>query len=593
MDDVYFSLENGLAEARAVFLAGCDLPGRWLGASHFTVAELGFGTGLNLLALWQMWRAYRPARDARLDFVSFEGFPLSRDDAARALARWPELSGLSEILLKNWPVRARGIQRIALADGVTLTLHIDDISRSLPESRFQANAWFLDGFAPAKNATMWAADLYPLIMARCAPGARVGTYTVAGAVRRGLAEAGFDVSKQPGFGRKRDRLQAISPATQPILSDPYSLNGHGPPPETVAIIGAGIAGVCAAHAFSSRGANVTVFDRADHIAAGASGNPLALLMPRLDAGDTGVARVLLSSYLAARALYNGLPGAHPVTVHQRARDKTDEARFAKLLTDPPFAEDMLTPHPAGGLAHHGALILEPAKLMPALIGSTRCLLGHKIDLDLVAGRVNGQDFDLVLLANGMGLKKFPETAWLPLTARLGQVETGYASEDLTSAIASGHYALAVGHKRLWGATFMPSHTQDPVISAPATAHNNAALSSLRPADWVADAPRYARAGLRATTPDKLPFAGPAPDLAACHAHFETLRGGRHPTERPINHARLFLMGGLGARGFTFAPALANHLTAIAYTTPLPFTDSQTRLISPMRFLYRDIKRGRF
>lgn len=591
MDDVYFSMADGLEETRAVFLAGCGLPARWQGRDRFTIAELGFGTGLNLLALWQLWQARRPSPHARLDFISFEGFPLAREDAARALNRWPELAPLSSILLDRWPLRVRGVQHIPLDDGVYLTLHIDDIARAMPDSQFSADAWFLDGFAPAKNTGMWAPDLYPQIMARSAPGAWIGTYTVAGAVRRGLAEAGFDVSKQPGFGRKRDRLQAVAPGTMARAPDPFGLTGPGTMPKNVAIIGAGIGGACLAHAFAARGAAVTVFDRAGHIAAGASGNPLALLMPRLDAGDTGPARALIASYLAARSLYAGRPGAHPVSVEQRAKAPADAARFAKLLADPPLPPDLLAAHADGGLVHHGALILEPAKLIPSLLGSATLCLGAPVQVDLTARQINGQAFDTIILANGMEITAWAQTEWLPLSGRLGQVETGSAPDRQTSAVAAGHYALAHGQKRLWGATFTPINTAQPTLSAAATTQNNDAMATLVPGNWVSNAPRQARAGIRATTPDKLPFAGPAPDFTACLQQFAATRKGVSPVENPNHHKGIWLMGGLGARGFTFAPWLAQHLAALAYDTPLTLARTQAELVSPMRFIYRGLKRG--
>ena len=160
VDDVYFSVEDGLAEARAVFLAGCGLPGRFAGKDSFTVAELGFGTGLNFLALWQLWRANR-ADSAWLHFVSFEGFPLDKEDAARALAAWPELAQLTEKFIENWPIRAKGVRRVVwVEERLTLTLHIGDIAETLAKAQVQADAWFLDGFSPAKNEDMWAESLW-------------------------------------------------------------------------------------------------------------------------------------------------------------------------------------------------------------------------------------------------------------------------------------------------------------------------------------------------------------------------------------------------------------------------------------------------
>ena len=172
--DIYYTLGSGLAETRNVFLKGCGLPERWIDSERFTIGELGFGTGLNFLAAWELWVAHRPSLDAWLHFVSFEGFPLEREDAARALSNWPELAPYTEKLLTCWPHRARGIRRIDWPeDRVSLTLHIDDIARALSASRLEADAWFLDGFSPAKNADMWEASLYPLIAERSAKGASI------------------------------------------------------------------------------------------------------------------------------------------------------------------------------------------------------------------------------------------------------------------------------------------------------------------------------------------------------------------------------------------------------------------------------------
>jgi tRNA 5-methylaminomethyl-2-thiouridine biosynthesis bifunctional protein len=111
--DVYFSAEDGLAESRAVFLKGCGLPERWAGRGRFTVGELGFGTGLNILALLDLWRREGPP-DGQLHVFSIEGFPITADEAAQALSRWPELGDLAGLLVGRWPGRARGMHRVAL-----------------------------------------------------------------------------------------------------------------------------------------------------------------------------------------------------------------------------------------------------------------------------------------------------------------------------------------------------------------------------------------------------------------------------------------------------------------------------------------------
>ncbi len=588
--DVYFSKEGGLDETRAVFLTACGLPDRWQGRAQFTVAELGFGTGLNLLALWQLWQNHRPTPDARLDFISFEGFPLAREDAERALYQWPEIKAFSDCLLANWPVRARGVQSIPLADGVRLIIHIDEIAKALPNSRFRADAWFLDGFAPSKNGEMWAETLYPLIRDRCEPGAYIGTYTVAGAVRRGLSAAGFEVSKQSGFGRKRERLQAIAPKEKTYADDPYGLNVARQSAKRIAILGGGIGGAAAAFAFANAGCTPVLFDRSDRLASGASGNRLALLMPRLDASDTPVARMLLSAYIAAVRAYVEEDGTYRTETVQRVHTETDQRRFAKLRADPPLPEDWLGFTSEGDLLHRGSLILDPRKLVADLTRGIDTRLGRTPEVSLSSCKVNNERFDAVIIASGMGLSAYPETAWLPLSGRLGQVETSIAETARTEAIAAGHYALSVGKTRLWGASFEPITSDMPRLSEVARYENQAALQRLVSEEWCGNGEVRSRAGIRATTPDKLPIAGPLPDFEEALNLYANVRHGGVPKGQVPVHEGIYLLGGLGARGFTFAPWLADLLTAIILDKPLPCGHAEAELVSPMRFIFRGLKR---
>lgn len=152
-DDIYYSAADGLAEARAVFLQGCGLPEAWRGRTRYTVGELGFGTGLNILALLQAWRASRMPGQ-RLAIYSVEAFPLAMQEAARALSAWPELADLAAELLAQWPRRAPGFHRLAFPDlDATLDLAIGEAGWALDQWSGCADAWFLDGFSPAKNPT--------------------------------------------------------------------------------------------------------------------------------------------------------------------------------------------------------------------------------------------------------------------------------------------------------------------------------------------------------------------------------------------------------------------------------------------------------
>lgn len=585
--DVYYSVEDGLAESQAVFLAGCGLPDAWRDKSHYTVAELGFGMGLNFLAAWQMWRAAGPS-DGWLNFVSFEGFPLEAEDVERALKPWPELTDLAAKLCAKWPPRAKGVRHISWPeDRISLTLHIGLIEDTLPQAQFHADAWFLDGFSPAKNEAMWEDGLWPLIADRSAPGARAATFTVAGAVRRGLERAGFKPEKKPGHGRKRERLEAKFGGA-PIT--PTSASSAAP---KVAVIGAGIAGACLAHTLGTRGAAVTVFERDAAPAQGTSGNPLALVMPRLDAADTVQARLLIDAYLSAQAFYEGRAGAATTDTVHTPRNPQETERFQRLLDDPPLGLEQLEAIRGGGLLHKKSLIIEPEKLLPALLQDVDVRWQTDGRVNLEDRTVNGETYDAIILASGWHLQA--EHPDLDVTGRLGQIE--WFHSEITAppaARASGHYALALENTRLWGATFADQSGPIPEVTEQATQDNLAALEALNPY-WrqnVRDADLRARAGVRATTTDRLPLIGALPIPAEITADRQTLER-KAWTIAPNAYARpgLYVAGGFGSRGFTWGPWAAQILTAMIFDDPLPVRKDALKMIVPNRQILRKLKRS--
>lgn len=194
-DDPYFSLAGGLAETRHVFLKGNDLPARFQDGFH--IAELGFGTGLNLLASLVAWREADVA--GRLHYTSFEAFPMTAQEMRRAQSAFAELAGIATALAPHWTGRA---QTLILPD-LQFTLITGDARETLPAWSGQADAWFLDGFSPAKNPDLWQPELMAEVGAHTAPGGTAASYSAAGFVRRGLAAAGFSVTRQAGYGRKR------------------------------------------------------------------------------------------------------------------------------------------------------------------------------------------------------------------------------------------------------------------------------------------------------------------------------------------------------------------------------------------------------
>jgi tRNA 5-methylaminomethyl-2-thiouridine biosynthesis bifunctional protein len=557
-DDIYFSREGGLDETRAVFLEGCGLPDAWAGRRCFTVAELGFGTGLNILALIQLWRAHRPPR-GRLNIFSVEGYPLARDEAARALAAWPKLADLSQTLTCAWPRRAPGFHRIEWqALGVTLDLAIGEALWALEQWTGRADAWFLDGFSPAKNPQMWRQEVLSAVADRSAPGARLGTFTVAGSVRRGLQDAGFTVDKRPGHGAKRERLEGrFRGQTEPEPALP-----------SVAIVGAGIAGAALARALAARGIEPLVIE-AQAPGAGASGNPAALVTPALDAGGGVRAAFYAQAFARAADLYRDTPGAViGQGARQLARTERDAGRFDAVITGGLF-EDGALERTDEGLLFRDGLWISPSAVLDAWLAGARRLRARAAGLERRDGRWALLDAagDEIARADAVCVAAGAEAAALlgeilPVTPVRGQA-SWVRGLELDRAAAWGGYAIPMGsgaHAQgvLFGATHDRGRTDREVLDAD-HARNLATLAEGLPAlaQAAAGRPLEGRASLRAATRDRMPAAGFVDD-------------------------GLYAIGGLGSRGFTTAPILAEHVAALITMSPSPFPRQLPPSVDPRR-----------
>ena len=566
--DVYFSRVDGLAESRHVFLAGCGLPEAWAGRRRFTVAELGFGTGLNLLALIELWRRTRES-GARLHIFSVEAFPIAAADAARALAAWPELSDLAAGLLAAWPDGRRGLHRIEFPEhGVILDLAIAEVGEALADWDGRADAWFLDGFAPAKNPQMWRTEILEQVAVHSAADARAATFTVAGAVRRGLEAVGFSVEKRPGFGRKRERLEARLPgAAAPEWS-----------PGRVAIVGAGIAGAALVRAFRALGLEPALFE-AVGIGAGASGNPSALVTPRLDAGRGAAAELHAQAFARAVDLYRR---ETPLAVLaegalQLERNDRDWSRFGRLAGWDGFSpEGLQTLDPAAtavrlgepaprGLWIRDAVTLDPAGVLKTWLAGvepvTTTIAGLVRDgaswrLMDPAGGVAGEA-EVVCLAAGPSVSRLADVPLRPVRGQVSWAETPF----LGAAAAWGGYATATRDGVLFGAT----HDRDDLGTEVRFQDHDRNLESLRQgrprlAAGVNASALSGRASTRAAAPDHFAFAGAVAERAG-----------------------LYVLAGLGGRGFTLAPLLAEQVAALATGLPRPLAHPLAKYVDAGRY----------
>jgi tRNA U34 5-methylaminomethyl-2-thiouridine-forming methyltransferase MnmC len=202
--DHFYCREDGRAECGHVFMAGNGLPERWQAGDDFTIGELGFGTGLNFCETWRVWKA--SGAPGTLHFISFELYPMAASAIDKALGRWPEIDAERQALVSRWPASPGGIVELDMGGGVRLSVVCGDARTSIEASPLSFDAWYLDGFAPSRNADMWSPELMTALLAHTAAGGTFATYAAAGFVRRNLVAAGFAVERRPGFGGKREML---------------------------------------------------------------------------------------------------------------------------------------------------------------------------------------------------------------------------------------------------------------------------------------------------------------------------------------------------------------------------------------------------
>ena len=562
--DIYYSLEDGLAETQGVFFEGCRLPDAWAGRTRFTVAELGFGSGLNIAALLQLWQANWPA-SGRLHIFSVEAHPIAREDAARILGTWPQLAPAADALLAQWPGMRRGRHRLDLPSfNATFDLAVMEVGEALRQWDGKADAWFLDGFAPATNPAMWREEVLQRVAERSAPAARAATFTVAGSVRRGLEAAGFSVAKRPGHGRKRERLEAWLPG---------EAEADRKPANTV-VIGGGIAGAALARAFRALGQTVTVVD--DFADTAASGNAAALITPALDAGGGPRASLYAEAYARACKLYDATAEAviakGAVQIEAAARDA---ARFDAVAAQDIFApgsvarrsaeavgERLGEPPLAGGLELADAAIVDPARVLDAWLGAD--LVRAEVlamESSLEGWRVGLRDGETLVAQTVVVAAGWATAALLPtlgLTPVRGQASL---AKGVACGMASafGAYAVPTRDGVLFGATHDRGRT-DVAIEAADHERNLQALAERRPnlAAAAGASNLLGRASIRATTRDRMPVAG----------HVEP---------------GLFVLSGLGSRGFTTAPLLAEHVAALSLGVASPLARDLAALVDPHRF----------
>lgn len=631
-DDVYFSDKSGLEETRYVFLEQNRLQERFAAlpaGGRLVIGETGFGTGLNFLCAWQLFEQHAVA-GARLHFVSVEKYPLSHTDLQRALLLWPELQPFAEQLLAQYIAIHQGFQRLVLDNGrVTLTLLIGDALEQLPQLDAQIDAWFLDGFAPAKNPEMWTAELFAELARLAAPGSTISTFTSTGWVRRLINAAGFKMKRTPGIGHKWEILRGeflgwpsdtpAPAATKPWFARTPAIAGE----RHALVIGAGLAGCATAASLAARGWQVSLLERHAGVAREASGNPQGVLYLKLSAHGTALSQLIVAGFGYTRRVLEHLHRGvdwDGCGVLQLAFDAKEAQRQAQLAAA--FAPDLLhlldrdqAQARAGvALAHGGLFFPEGGWVHPPALCEWQAhqpgvtLLPHHDALDLrhVDGQWQAWDGERLLASASVailaGAAEVQRFADLPLKRIRGQItrlpQTADSQALATVVCAEGYVAPPRLGEHTLGASF-DFKSDDLTPTAAEHAGNLELLMGISEdlaqrlgTNSLAPETLEGRAAFRCTSPDYLPIVGPLADRQAFDQAYAALR----KDARQVPDAAcpwldgLYVNSGHGSRGLITAPLSAELLAAWLDNEPLPVPRAVADACHPNRFAVRALIR---
>ena len=618
-DDVYHARAGALAQARHVFLGGNGLPGRWRGRPRFTVLETGFGLGNNFLATWDAWRA-DARRCERLHYVAIEKHPLTRDDLARVHAASP-LHALADELVAQWPPATPNLHRLAFDDGrVQLLLALFDVREVLPELIAGVDAFYLDGFAPAKNPAMWERRMFKALGRMAAPGASAATWSVAREVRDGLVEAGFTVEKVEGFEGKRE-MSVARFAPRFVPRRPASR--HSPStraPTHVVIVGAGLAGCAAAWALADQGIASTLIDRHGAVARETSGNPGGVFHGIVTPQDGPHARFNRAAALQAERVVRhavsrgGVAGQVEGLLRLAEHDDAEALRglLAPLGLPSAYVHAVAAPEASAlaglplrraALFYPGGGWVDPAGLARDFVARAGDALRWRGDTEVAGLRRDGDAWrlldaggaliettDCLVLANSADALRLLGAPDWPLQRVRGQTSgVPLDSPGLVAPrrpLAGFGYALPALDGRLWCGASSDAGDEAPEPRAADHARNLAQLSRLL--EQAVDAPTDAltgRVGWRLVADDRLPLIGGVPAALAAP-------GARLDQPRFVPRAPgLFVFTALASRGIAWAALGAQTLAALVAGTPCPLESSLLDAVDVARFASRAARRS--
>lgn len=541
-DDIYSDQDSALAEKQSVFIDPLSSHiGQVPENAQITVGELGFGFGINTLLCAEYWTT-QPS-SACLNIISIEKHPVRQQDLKQLISQYDFRFGSK--LIDQYPPPYCGQHVIWLADNIRLLLIFDDAERGLANLDTKADFWFLDGFSPSKNESMWQERLYRMIFARSQPGAGVTTYSAAGHVKRGLRSHGFQAEKTVGFGKKRSRLQALRPGTWRCRLKPSG---------STLILGGGLAGLYCAEALSRRGLSFALVDDGS---LSPSEIPQLSVKPQLAA----VSEVHYRFSLAASQYMQSSPGYFNSGIFQIAEDQEERERFTRIAMQ--FPEDVISENLDHSLYFHRAGWLASDALRDALPKPTHRDHATKLGYDgqwrceLASGEQLAASH--VILATGASRNLLPPD--IKLRAIRGQA-ISVPTSDVTQLTSQGYSLFPTDHNRsIVSGTYARidnlevDRLETEQLHRAAEELLNRSVDKNRIKTWV---------GLRATPYDRVPVVGKS--------------SGRSDEEGE----HLYLCTAFGSRGATHARLCAEHVVSQINLDPAPLGKREQKLLSPTR-----------
>ena len=640
-NDVYFNTDSGIDESRFVFIKPSRLQERWKQhQGSFTIVETGFGTGLNFIVTWLEWIKFQDNKNQssqqqnnqqksnHLHFISIEKHPLNKNQITQALALFPQLKHLTDQLTDEYPLLVKGFHSLQFKDqNLSLTLIFDDISSALPQLNGPIDAWYLDGFAPAKNPDMWTDSLYSSMARLSKENTSIATFTAAGDVRRALSAAGFKLNKTTGFGMKREMMYGKFIQSQGPLQSAFNhLKPWLQPKPTaikkIAIIGAGIAGCTTAYALARRGIAVTIIDQ-HGIATEASGNPQGAMYAKLAAGEATHSEIYVQGYLQSlRWLHQHLKtgdGWDNCGLIQLASTEKEALRQQKFIANTHYPKELLhsinakeaseisgVTMSSGGLFFPEAGWVSPQRLCQQLAKHSLITIKKEHIEDLSEFNKYNQ-YSHIVIACANQSQKLLKDCYLPTKSIRGQLTyleqaEGNPPIGLKTVLCGKGY-IAPAHKGQFclGASYNIKDDETQMRLSDHQKNFNylddfgqefQKLHQELKEQAAEDFP--GRTGFRCTTPDYLPMAGPLINERAFDQEFTAIRKNlaRYPREEVKFHQGLYLNIGHGSRGLTSAPLCAELVASYICEENFPLAKNHAESLLPARFFIREMVRNK-